>query len=1339
MKIRFLLGISLLISLSSFAQRGKNNSYTVPALNTVVNTYTSLSSNASVNQFSITVGSNTLTNSVLETPLSAGDLVLIIQMQGASMDVDLTATVNWGGNYTTPIGHTGDWASYLDLWGQVINYNDAGKYEYAQVSSVSGTSTINLTCGLKNNYNTAGKAQVIRVPRFENLSVPAGTSINPPAWNGTTGGVVAIEVNGNLTIGAGGKIEANAKGFRGGQQSDNTSATSGNGSVNDTPFPATSSSDQASEKGEGIGGYTTEYVALFSRYGVSAPANGGGGAHHHNAGGGGGSNVGFGTYTGKGVPSPTYTAIWNLENPPIGGTSSAGGGRGGYSNSASDQNEAVLGPNQLAWSGDFRRKNGGLGGHNLTFDATRIFMGGGGGAGDQNNNEGGAGGTGGGIVLLEIYGNLIGSDATTCLIEANGGDGVASNPNNLVATLNNKIGRDGGGGAGGGGAIIISHNGNFPATIGLNAKGGKGGNQNLSLGPLQSVNEANGPGGGGGGGQISVSAGTPIASVVGGANGVTTSTQISAFPPNGATGGGAGISNTISNFYDILVSNDTLCGPGSTTLTATVIGTLPAGATVSWYTNQFSGTAFHTGLTYTTPVLNANTTYYVGICPGEFRKPVQVVIGSNPTISGTPTISNVTCAGGDGSISGLTVSGGTPTYTYAWNGNASTSSNLSNANAGDYTLTVTDVNGCSASSGPHTILSAGGPVINTAAVVVSNSLCTSNTGSIVGITQSGGTSIQWSNNAGSNLDATNLAPGTYTLTVTDASNCSAVAGPFTIGLPAGPEISELNLVVQNATCGLANGTISGITSTGSGLTYSWTNTTQTTLNLTALAAGDYVLTVTDNAGCTDVSSVISVTQSSTPSIDVTNAVVSNATCTQNNGSIAGIVVSGGTNPLTYAWINTAQTSLSITNLAVGQYTLTVTDALGCQATTTPFSVSTINGPQINDLNVLIANESCTGNDGSISGITVSGTGLTYSWNGVVGTLNASNLTAGDYTLLVVDANGCSSTSGPYQVAGSVPLTIDVTNMVVTDSDCDANTASISGITITGGVSPVVSWSNNTSTLNQTNLGAGSYVLTVTDSQGCSATETVVIQNADSPVLNSSSMIVTQPSCGLSNGSISGITQPSGNVSITWSNTNQTTLDLSNLSAGSYTLTVTNDAGCSSTVAPVVLNPSSAPVADFTYLPSSVNPGDLVQFSDNSSTDVTTWSWTINGQGFTSENPTFQFVNEGTYTVNLMVTNAQGCNANITKLIQVFNTLIVPNVLTANNDGTNDTFVIKGLEPNTRVVLVNRWGNIVFESDNYLNDWAGFSSSGERLSSGVYTYFIKTPDGKSIQGFVHLFD
>lgn len=1340
MKVLCLLGISIFLSLFSIAQRGKNNSYTVQALNTFVNTYTSLTTNATSNQFALTVGSNVLTNSVLTTPLSAGDLILIIQMQGATMDVDLTATVNWGGNYTTPIGHAGDWAGFLDLWGQVTNYNNAGKYEFAQVASVSGTSTINLTCGLTNNYNTSGKVQVIRVPRFENLTVPAGTSITPPAWNGTTGGVVAIEVNGDLTIAAGGKIEANAKGFRGGQQSDNTSATSGNGSVNDVPFPATSSSDQAAEKGEGIGGYTTEYVALFSRYGVSAPANGGGGAHHHNAGGGGGSNVGLGTYTGKGVPSTTYNAIWNLENPPIGGTSSAGGGRGGYSNSASDQNESVLGPNQLAWSGDFRRRNGGLGGHNLTFDASRVFFGGGGGAGDQNNNEGGAGGTGGGIVLLEIYGNIIGSDPATCLIEANGGDGVASNPNNLVATFNNKLGRDGGGGAGGGGAIVVSHQGTFPSTIGLNAKGGKGGNQNLSLGPLQSVNEANGPGGGGGGGQISVTAGSPIASVAGGANGISTSTQISAFPPNGATSGGAGISNTISSFYDILVANDTICSTGSTTLTATVIGNLPAGATVSWYTNPFSGAPFHSGLTYTTPVLTASTTYYVGICPGDFRQPVQVVIGTNPIISGTPVISNVTCTGGDGSISGLTASGGTPNYTYTWNGTPSNTINLTNANAGNYTLEVTDENGCSASSGPHTILSAGGPVINTAAVVVSNSQCTANTGSITGITQVGGTIIQWNNNGGSSLDAANLAPGTYTLTVTDASSCSATAGPFTIGLPAGPQLNEASLVVQNATCGLANGAISGLTSTGAGLTYSWTNTTQTSLNLNSLVAGTYVLTVTDGQGCTDVSSPISVAQSAGPSVDVTNVVVTNATCTQNNGAISGIVVSGGTNPLTFVWTNTAQTSLNLTNLAVGQYALTVTDGLGCQVTTAPMSVSTVNGPQIDDNSVLIQNESCAGNDGAITGITVSGTGLLYSWNGVAGALNATNLTAGSYTLTVVDGNGCSATSGPHQVGGAIPLSIDLTNLVVTDSDCDANTATISGIAIVGGVSPVFTWSNNATTLNQSNLTAGSYVLNVTDSQGCVANTTIQVGFADSPLFETTNLVVTQPTCGEANGSISGIELTSAaNSTFAWTSTTQTTLDIAGLSAGSYTLTVTNGAGCQSIYGPVVLNSSAVPTADFTFLPADVKPGDIVQFTDNSSADITTWNWTINGQSYTVENPTYTFVEEGTYTASLVVTNAQGCSAVVSKLILVYNSLTIPNVLTVNNDGKNDAFVIKGLEPNTQVVLVNRWGNIVFESDNYLNDWAGYTSSGEKLSAGVYTYFIKTPDGDLLQGFVHLFD
>ncbi len=1338
MKIIFLLGVLCLFLNNSFAQRAKNGTYAATTLNTVVNSYTAMTVNATANQTSISVSDAVLTNSILTASLAQGDLLLIVQMQGASLDIDLTATVDWGGSYTSAIGHAGDWYNFLDQWGQVTNYNQAGKNEYVQVASVSGT-TINLTCGLKNSYAISGKVQVIRIPRFSQLTINSAASIVPSAWNGTIGGVVAIEVDGNLIINSGGKIEANGKGFRGGQQIDNVSTTAGAGSVNDTPYPATSNGDLASEKGEGIGGYSSEYIALYSRYGVSAPANGGGGAHHHNSGGGGGSNVGSGTYTGKGVPNPTYNSIWNLEAVPIGGVNSAGGGRGGYSYSNSNQNEATVGPNQLSWSGDYRRNNGGLGGKPLTFDATRVFLGGGGGAGDQDNNYGGAGGTGGGIVMLQVFGTITGQNATTSTIEANGANGIAANATNQTATLAQKIGNDGGGGGGGGGAIIISNNGNVPTGIGLLAKGGAGGNQNLSVGPLQTVNEADGPGGGGAGGQISITAGTPTTDITGGINGITSSTQVNAFPPNGATSGGSGLSNTGVNFYDLTVQNASICGSGTANLSVAVVGTLPAGTSVGWYTNQFSGSPVHTGLTFTTPNLNSTTTYYVGICPGSFRKPVQVTVGANPVISGTASITNVSCTGNDGAISGLIVSGGTPNYTFSWNGNPSTSANLTNANASSYTLTVTDANGCAATSGPYTITSAGGPVINASLVNLVNPTCAGANGSITGITQTGGVTTSWSNSGGTNINANNLNAGSYTLTVTDASNCSATAGPYVLTAPTGPTADATNIIISNENCGNGNGSISGITANGVGLTYSWSNSTQTTLDISNLSAGTYTLTVLDNQGCSITSGPYAVGSNPAQTINVSGVVLTPVTCAQGNGAISGIQISGGVAPLSYSWTNTTQTTLDISNLNNGTYTLTVLDGNGCTAISNPFTIVFIPLPTINDVSMITTNVSCTGNDGTISGIVAGGTGLTYAWNGVNGTLDQNNLAANSYTLVVTDINGCTVTSGPYIVEGSVPLNIDISNITSVNSACNSNTGSISGVVITGGINPVFTWSNGITSLNQTGLGAGNYTISLSDDQGCTDSEIITVGNNSGPSINSSAVNVIQTSCALNNGEILGLVDNSGTATFSWIGTSASTLNISDLAPGIYTLTATGTDGCVTQYGPITINGSTSPTADFSFAPSNVYPGDLVQFSDLSSSDVVFWGWSIDTSSLAVENPSYIFVTEGTYPVILVVLDASGCMDSIIKFIDVYNVLTIPNVITTNGDGNNDKFEIKGLEKNTSVEILNRWGEIVFKSENYLNDWKGQDLNGNTLSNGVYTYYIKNAKGEVKQGFVHLID
>lgn len=690
-----LLLLSLTTITYSLAQRAKQGSYTVTAANTQLNAYTAVTANAAAGATSVTVAANALTNSFFTTSLAAGDLVMIIQMQGATMDVDVTATASWGGHYTTPNGHLLDWGSYQDLWGNVTAYNNAGKYELREVRSISGSTVINFTCGLQNSYTSTGHVQVVRVPRLQNLTLNASTSIVPALWDGTVGGVVALEVLGTLTFNTGSKIMATGYGFRGGA-CDLLTAGSPPGSAANVGYCASDAATEGAEKGEGIGGFYTEYDALYSRYCKSAPANGGGGGGNHNAGGGGGSNIGTGAYTGKGNPQG-YAAIWNIELAGFATSTSSGGGRGGYSYATSNQNEASVGPNNTAWSGDYRRAEGGLGGHPLTYDATRVFMGGGGGAGDANSSptQGGAGGRGGGIVYLTVYGTVTG----TGTMESNGAVGQNANPAGQTATSasSTKYGNDGAGGAGGGGAIVIANGTALPNTLTLAANGGTGGNQVISFGSFSTpAMESDGPGGGGAGGMIALTSGSPVQTVTGGMNGTTNSTYVNTFPPNGATAGAAGTSGLTQSHFNLTSNGVTICPNTSTTLTATVTGTLPGGASINWYATQFGTTILGTGTTYNTPVLSSTTTYYVGTCPGTFRIPVTVTVSAGPTISGVLTVP----VGGTTTLTGS----GTPNATTPWTsgnnaiGTVTSAGVVTGVSVGTVTITYMNSSGCTVSA-----------------------------------------------------------------------------------------------------------------------------------------------------------------------------------------------------------------------------------------------------------------------------------------------------------------------------------------------------------------------------------------------------------------------------------------------------------------------------------------------------------------------------------------------------------------------------------------------------------------------------------------------------------------
>lgn len=497
-RLYLLIAIAVFLTSQLFAQPGINGAGNISGTNVDVNTYTYLTSNAASGATSIRVNNSALTGANFTTGLAAGDLVLIIQMQGASVNVVNNSS-----------------------FGAINSYNNVGLYEFKCVASVPNATTINLTSSLTNNYTSSGHVQIVRIPRYTSFNLAAGNSIRPASWNGNTGGITAIEISGNATIN--GTITATGRGFRGGSF-DNNSQAPGN---NITVWYSNSDAD-GGNKGESIAGYeASEYQSGGFRYGRGAIANGGGGGNAHNAGGGGGANAGIvANWNGRGNPDLTglnYSLAWNLEGGGFAASTSSGGGRGGYTYADVDRNAMITAPGNGSWGGNNRRNYGGFGGRPLDYSTGRLFLGGGGGAGDGNNNAASGGANGGGLVFILSYGNISGNGT----IESNGANAQPTSSSH----------NDAPGGGGGGGTIILASSGSIANSLNLNANGGSGGNQ------LISGNESEGPGGGGGGGYIAVTSGSPTRNVNGGINGTSSSSAITEFLPNGATRGGAGTGN----------------------------------------------------------------------------------------------------------------------------------------------------------------------------------------------------------------------------------------------------------------------------------------------------------------------------------------------------------------------------------------------------------------------------------------------------------------------------------------------------------------------------------------------------------------------------------------------------------------------------------------------------------------------------------------------------------------------------------------------------------------------------------------------------------------------------
>ena len=529
---------------------------------------------------------------------------------------------------------------------------------------------------------------------------------------------------------------------------------------------------------------------------------------------------------------------------------------------------------------------------------------------------------------------------------------------------------------------------------------------------------------------------------------------------------------------------------------------------------------------------------------------VNIVMNDLVVIEANTTITNVNCNGELTGAIDITVSGGTTPYAFAWS-NSVTTEDLSGIGAGTYTVTVTDANSETATetftvNEPITALSVTGTATGETGL---------NAGGTIDITPAGGTTAYtylWSNNA-TTEDLTNLAAGTYTVTVTDANSCT-VEESFTVDAYVCPTITVTGTATGETSPGAGGAVDISVTGGTGSYTFTWSSGNSTE-DLSNIGAGTYTVTATDGNNCTG-TMTFTVDAFGCPTITITGTATDETSV--GAGGAVDISVTGGTGAYTYLWSNTATTE-DLSDLIEGTYIVTATDGNNCTGTMS-FTVGAYVCPTISITGV-VTDESAGGNNGAIN-ITPAGgaTPYTFAWTGGNSTEDLSGITGGTYTVTVTDAAGCVATES-FVVAGFSCPTITVG---FTTSDVSCAGAGDGSITAngTGGTAPYTyAWQQNGATTQTiSSLVAGTYTVTITDANDCTATNTTSIS---APSAISISVTNTDDlSCqGANDGSITVVVSGgTGTLSVDWGS-GMTGTTLSNLAAGSYTPTVTDGNNC----------------------------------------------------------------------------------------------------------------------------------------------------------------------------------
>lgn len=852
----------------------------------------------------------------------------------------------------------------------------------------------------------------------------------------------------------------------------------------------------------------------------------------------------------------------------------------------------------------------------------------------------------------------------------------------------------------------------------------------------------------------------------------TTGTTVDATPTSSTTytvtgndGTCSASANAIINVVEITgttSSTDASCAGNDGTATITPTG----GATpytYSWNTSPPQTTQTAAGLAagnYDVTVTDATGCTYTETVT------VILTLGSlsPPDVTGT----DATCTSDNGTAT-ATPTDGTAPFTYLWDDPAAqTTQTASNLAAGIYNVTVTDAGGCQSTNSVIIGVDPGDLTVSISSST--DALCNGSCDGTATAATQGGTApylFVWDDPSNQQTpQASNLCAGTFNVGVADANGCLAtdqvVITEPTVLIPTAVMDAQSN-------CGNPDGQATASANGGTvavDYSYTWSSSpVQTTATAAGLAPATYTVTVTDDNGCAE---SVDVDVTSTPGYTATITSSTDALCFSGcDGEATVQANAGNTPPVSYSW-NTVpvQTSATATALCAGSYDVTITDDVGCMATT---SVTIGQPVKVTAAVSASASPICIGESSDLTATFSGGTAPygSYSWTAsptdqsLIATQQnptVSPIVTTSYSFTGADANGCISTPEDVTVEVLDPLTLAVERPLFgPDTGICPYDFAVIDLSATGG-------DGNYNYYLQPNLTNPLNLPMQVQPDTTTTYDFVVTDGCTTPSASTSSTITVfqlpqidftaQPPNGCDEFTtvFTDQTTPSP-IGWNWnfgdpnSNSNSSSVQnpthkFSGPGLYSISLLVQTADGCvNDSMKTDYVEVYPLPQADFDLVPEITNVLDgTVSFTDQSSGNIVTWTWTF-GTGDTSadQNPEYTYTDTGTYVITLEIVTDHGCEDNTSRqvIIEPDYTFYVPNSFSPNNDGRNDYFrgYGEGVDWNTyEMSIYDRWGEEIFHTNDIENPWNGWYEN-EQVPNDVYVWAIRIYD---LKGELHVF-